>query len=63
MTCEADEQDLLGVVAEQERVEAAGHTGLALAPGHKRSFGENSQSSTNAHCWAEDWQVKLDMEN
>ena len=29
MTCEADEQDLLGVVAEQERVEAAGHTGLA----------------------------------
>ena len=29
MTCDADEEDLLGVVGEQECVEAAGHTGLA----------------------------------
>ena len=27
--CEADEEDVLGVVGEQEGVEAAGHTGLA----------------------------------
>ena len=29
MTCDADEQDVLGVVVEQGSVEAAGHTGLA----------------------------------
>ena len=29
VTCEADEEDVLGVVGEQEGVEAAGHTGLA----------------------------------
>ena len=29
MTCDVDEEDVLGVVGEQEDVEAARHTGLA----------------------------------